>query len=164
MSRVLVLDASRKPFHICSVHRAVSLLFRDKAQVVEANGKMLADHFPLPLVIRLNTYVDARAERPLAPTRRNILIRDRFTCQYCGKRSGELTFDHVLPRSRGGASSWENLVTACRQCNLSKGNRTPAEAGLELLSTPLRPADWISFEMGRNSCSNGMYECWSQYV
>jgi len=164
MSRVLVLDASRKPIHVCGLRRAVSLLFRGKAQVVEHNGRMIGKNFPLPLVIRLRRYVDLRRERPLPPSRRNILIRDRCTCQYCGKRNCKLTLDHVLPRSRGGGSNWENLVAACDKCNSRKGDRTPAEAGMELLSTPLRPVDWVTFEMSRNSCSDGMYECWTHYL
>jgi 5-methylcytosine-specific restriction endonuclease McrA len=164
MSRVLVLDASRKPIEICGLRRAISLLFRGKARVVEHNGKMIAKNFPLPLVIRLRRYVDLTRERTLAPNRRNILKRDRYTCQYCGRRYCKLTLDHVLPRSRGGGSTWENLVAACSDCNCDKGDRTPAEAGMELLSTPLRPADWLSFELSTASSTDGMYECWSQYL
>ena len=164
MSRVLVLDSARKPIQVCGLRRAVSLLFRGKAQMVEHNGEMLAKHFPMPLVIKLRRYVDVRRERPLAPSRKNILARDRHTCQYCGARNGKLTLDHVLPRSRGGASSWENLVAACQDCNTRKGSLTPAEAGMELLSTPLRPADWMCFEMSRHSSANGLYECWSRYL
>ncbi len=164
MSRVLVLDASRKPIQVCGMRRAISLLMRGKAQMVEHNGKMLAKDFPLPLVIRLRRYVDLRRERPLAPTRRNILLRDRFTCQYCGTRHCKLTLDHVLPRCRGGGSTWENLVAACPECNSAKGSCTPSEAGMELRSTPLRPVDWVSFELSRASCMDGVSACWSRYL
>ncbi|MEM1418500.1 MAG: HNH endonuclease, partial [Myxococcota bacterium] len=75
---------------------------------------------------------------PLRLSRRNVFLRDEQTCQYCGSRS-DLTLDHVLPRSRGGASSWENLVACCRECNLSKGQRTPDEAKMNLQRKPVRP-------------------------
>jgi 5-methylcytosine-specific restriction endonuclease McrA len=96
---------------------------------------------PMPLVIRLVYYVRIPHRLSLPVTRRTVLARDHYTCQYCGRQPSrkDLTVDHVLPRSRGGHTAWENVVAACQRCNGRKGNRTPEEAGMSLLSPPVRP-------------------------
>jgi 5-methylcytosine-specific restriction endonuclease McrA len=96
---------------------------------------------PVPLVIRLVYFVKIPRRISLPVTRRGVLSRDHYTCQYCGTTPlrKNLTVDHVIPRSRGGKTIWKNVVTACEKCNGRKGNRTPAEAGLKLLTQPIRP-------------------------
>jgi len=144
MHRVLVLNATFEPLNTVSMPRAVSLLLAEKAEIVEAAEAFLRSQcmtLPMPLVIRLVTYVRIPRMLPLGVTRRGVLKRDNFACQYCGRMqpSSDLTLDHVLPRSRGGKNTWENVVAACKPCNHRKGNRTPAEAHVRLLRQPFRP-------------------------
>lgn len=144
MSSVLVLNATYEPLSVVSVKRAVILLLKEKAELVEAAEAYLrAEHaqFPVPLVIRLVTYVRIPRRFALPLSRRAIMARDHYVCQYCGGHFArhDLTIDHVVPRSRGGTKTWENVVTACRPCNQRKGSRTPEEVGFRLLSVPRRP-------------------------
>jgi 5-methylcytosine-specific restriction endonuclease McrA len=144
MSQVLVLNATYEPMNVVSVRRAVLLLLKEKAQLVEAAEAQLRSEqmvLPVPLVIRLVYYVRIPQRFSLPLSRRTIMARDHYTCQYCGTQPGKayLTVDHVLPRSRGGDTVWENVVTACGTCNRHKGNRTPQEASMELLQPPGRP-------------------------
>lgn len=144
MSSVLVLNATYEPLNVVSVRRAVVLLLKEKAELVEAaEARLRAERMeiPVPLVIRLVTYVRIPRRIHLPVTRRTVLARDNYTCQYCGEQPGKanLTVDHVLPRSRGGTHTWENVVTACGRCNRRKGNRTPEEAGMPLRTRPARP-------------------------
>jgi 5-methylcytosine-specific restriction endonuclease McrA len=141
---VLVLNASYEPLHVVSVRRAVVLLLSEKAQLVEAAEVMLrSEHLavPLPLVIRLVTFVRIPRRWRLPVSRRGVLARDGYTCQYCGGQPGRahLTVDHVVPRSQGGGKTWENLVTACGPCNRRKGGRRPQEAGMRLITAPAQP-------------------------
>lgn len=162
MSKVLVLNASYEPLNITSWRRAVVLLLKGKAEQVEHNGKILYPGMPLPTVIRLRHYVRVPyKEIPL--TRRNLLHRDDHRCQYCGNARDLLTLDHVLPRSRGGKDTWENIVTACVRCNVKKGNRTPEEADMFLKSTPRRPHSSLYFEVTKHVRSGGHQE-WRKYV
>lgn len=165
MTGVLVLNATYEPLNIVSLQRAIVLLLKDKAEVVEAaNRKIHAERLTLdvPLVIRLVAYVPVPRRLPLPLSRRTVLARDLYTCQYCGAQPGraELTLDHVLPRSRGGVTAWENVVTACGPCNRRKGNRTPEEAGMRLLSTPTRPRFVAVVLLGEAS----VHEVWSKYL
>jgi 5-methylcytosine-specific restriction endonuclease McrA len=141
---VLVLNATYEPLSVVSVRRAVLLLLKEKAEIVEAaEAELRSEHvrMPMPLVIRLVYYVRIPHRLSLPVTRRTVLARDHYTCQYCGRQPSrkDLTVDHILPRSRGGHTAWENVVTACQRCNGRKGNRTPEEAGMRLLSPPVRP-------------------------
>lgn len=144
MSRsVLVLNATFEPLSLVSVRRAVILLLREKAELVEATERMLhssSRSLPEPLVIRLTRYVRL-PHRSVPATRSAIMLRDAYTCQYCGQTGSkqELTVDHVVPRSRGGGHTWENLVTACRACNHKKGNLLPEEAQMTLIRKPFEP-------------------------
>ena len=144
MGDVLVLNASYEPLNVVSVKRAVVLLLKEKAELVEAaQAKLHSESFslPIPLVIRLVYFVKIPRRIVLPVTRRGILSRDNYTCQYCGAMPSrrELTIDHVLPRSRGGKTTWENVVTACQKCNGRKGSRTPEEAHMKLRVWPKRP-------------------------
>jgi 5-methylcytosine-specific restriction endonuclease McrA len=97
-------------------------------------------------------------------TRRNIMHRDNYTCQYCGKKS-DLTIDHIIPRSRGGKDTWDNVVVACLRCNVVKGSRTPREAEMELRTKPCRPFNFIHFELSKqNHVSRHEYELWRKYL
>ncbi|MFW6359768.1 MAG: HNH endonuclease [Chroococcales cyanobacterium] len=162
MSKVLVLNASFEPLNITSWRRAVVLLLKGKAEQIEHNGKLLYTGFPLPTVIRLRHYVRVPyKEIPL--TRRNILERDSHTCQYCFYKGEKLTLDHVIPRSRGGGDSWENIVTACVRCNVKKGNRTPKEANMILRTQPRKPYSSLYFEILKH-IKNDINQEWKKYV
>jgi 5-methylcytosine-specific restriction endonuclease McrA len=144
MSRVLVLNATYEPLNVVSLRRAVLLLLKEKAEIVEAaeawlHAERLA--LPVPLVIRLVYYVRIPQRFSLPLSRRTVLARDHYTCQYCFAQPGRarLTIDHILPRSRGGETRWDNIVTACEPCNRRKGDRTPEEARMPLLRLPRRP-------------------------
>ena len=117
---------------------AVRMLFRQVALVEEQHGDRMIGPHPWPRVIRLVRYVAAHSlRRPAGWSRTGVLVRDRHTCAYCGRHA--TTIDHVLPRSRGGGSTWSNTVAACASCNHRKANRTPAEARLRLRVTPYSP-------------------------
>ena len=137
---VLVLNASYEPINICAARRAIVLVLKGLAHPEEMSPETLhaaRRQFQVPSVIRLLEYRRI-PHQSRALSRKNILMRDRYTCQYCHRTlsAHELTLDHVLPRSRNGASSWENLVACCNPCNNRKGNRTPDEAGMRLARQP----------------------------
>ena len=113
-------------------------------------------------MIRLRQYVRVPF-RQLPLTRRNVFHRDGHSCQYCGARGEQLSIDHVVPRSRGGADTWENVTTACLSCNVRKGNRTPKEADMPLSRVPRRPLSSLSFEASRQIHS-GHHSEWAKYV
>lgn len=139
---MLILNASYEPLHVCSVRRAVALLMHEMADRVEDSGRFLrtpSSLFPVPSVIRLRRYVRRAQRARVAFNRRNVFRRDNSTCQYCGVVAADLTLDHVLPRSRKGPTSWENVVACCRSCNARKRDRTPEEAGMILLQEPRAP-------------------------
>ncbi len=142
-SRVLVLNASYEPINVCTVRRAVVLILKERAEVLEhATWSLHAETFTMarPVVIRLITYVriprDAHSRKI---TRRAIFARDRWVCQYCGTERSSLTIDHVIPRSKGGLSSWDNIVTCCAPCNRRKGDRLPKIAGMHPRHAPKPP-------------------------
>lgn len=162
MGNVLVLNASYEPLNITNWRRAVILLLKGKAEQVEHNGKFVYEGLPLPTVIRLRQYVRIPyKEIPLS--RRNIFHRDSHSCQYCGYTGEQLTLDHVIPRSRGGLDTWENLVTACVSCNVRKGNRTPKESGMLLPFPPRKPHSSLYFEVSRH-VKSGHHTEWQKYV
>ncbi|OBQ39788.1 MAG: HNH endonuclease [Anabaena sp. CRKS33] len=162
MGKVLVLNASYEPLNITSWRRATVLLMKGKAERLEYNGKFLYTDFPQPTVIRLRHYVRVPyMEVPL--TRRNILHRDGHTCQYCGYTGDKLTLDHVIPRSRGGGDTWENIVAACVCCNVKKGSRTPQEARMPLRHLPRQPYSSLYFEVTKH-LKNGLHQEWQKYV
>lgn len=137
---VLVLNASYEPINVCAARRALVLVLKGVAAAEEhANGDVHSAHqtLRLPSVIRLLEYRRI-PHQPRSLSRKNILMRDRYACQYCHRTlpSSDLTLDHVIPRSRAGESTWENLVACCHPCNNRKGNRTPEEAGMKLVRSP----------------------------
>jgi len=137
-----VLNQNYEPLSLCTVKRAVVLLILNKAEtVVERDGKKVRSQYleiNVPSVIRIKRYINFRPYNvPL--NKKNIMKRDNYRCQYCGKKGKDMTIDHVIPRERGGKDTWENLVTSCKECNVKKGNRTPKEAGMKLLKKPKKP-------------------------
>jgi len=144
---VLVLNQSYEPLTVCRARRAVVLILNGKAEMLE-NGvgfiHTVREEFPLPSVIRLDFMVK-RPYRERKLTRIEILNRDRYICQYCGKQTRQLTLDHVIPRFRNGQHTWENVVVACVACNRRKAGRTPREAGMKLMRTPSYPRDRAFF-------------------
>ncbi len=141
-SSVLVLNQNYEPLHVCNARRAFVLVDRGKAEVLEHGAghmRTASAIFSLPSVIRL-IYLIKRPRPQMRLSRREVFNRDRFTCQYCGRRGQrDLTLDHVVPRHRGGRHTWENLVTACKTCNHRKAGRTPQEAKMTLAKAPLQP-------------------------
>src|ERR1700682_6629692 len=132
---VLVLNYTYEPLHFTNAKRAVTLLLAGKAESVEASPRVIRSpsrSFNLPAVIRLGAYIRKPFLERVAFNKKNILRRDGYTCQYCRRRGEKLTVDHVMPRSRGGQTTWVNGVAACPKCNLQKGNRRAEEAGARL--------------------------------
>ena len=164
MSKVLLLNSSYEPLHICSWKRAVILLVKGKAETVVRNRKEIGGGWKMPLVIRLLYYIKI-PHKDIPLTRRNIMHRDNYTCQYCGKKN-DLTIDHIIPRSRGGKDTWDNVTVACLRCNVSKGSRTPREADMTLSSKPCRPFNFIHFELSKQNThvSRKDYEKWRKYL
>jgi len=149
--RILVLNAGYEPLGLTTIRRGVLLVQSETADTVIPSPLYLrtpSRRVPVPSVIRLRRMVRRPLGR-LSLNRRNVLRRDNHTCQYCGQRGRPLTIDHVLPKSRGGKDTWENLVAACYACNARKGDRTPQEAGMRLLRKPGPPGylAWITFEL-----------------
>ncbi|MEX1062954.1 MAG: HNH endonuclease [Balneolaceae bacterium] len=140
----------------------MKLLFLEKAELLHDDPvrkiRTVEEHYIYPSVIRLRRYINLPYAR-IVLSRRNIMKRDRHECQYCGGGS-DLTLDHVVPRSRGGRDSWENLVTACNKCNVKKGNSTPEEAKMPLKRKPYRPIHITFFR----DILGGVQEDWKPYL
>lgn len=144
MERTLLLNATYEPLRIIPWQKAITLLCQGKVEVVEVYDREIhgvSVTFRLPSVLRLLRFIRVRGHHGVKFSRANIFARDGHRCQYCGKRHSleDLTFDHVIPIAKGGGKSWENIVTACMECNRRKGGRTPHEAGLRLVRKPDRP-------------------------
>lgn len=156
MSHALVLNASFEPLHVVTWQRAIQLLFQGKVEVVEESDREVRTvkiTIKVPAVLRLLTYVPMSKKKHIIRfSRVNIFLRDNHVCQYCGGKFSKthLTLDHVIPIVQGGRKCWENIVTACKQCNQEKGGRTPAQAGMQLVRKPKQP-HWLpaaSIQMG----------------
>jgi 5-methylcytosine-specific restriction endonuclease McrA len=140
-SAVLVLNQNYEPLNVCNEKRAIVLIDRGKAEVLEhglGHIRTPSTSYLRPSVIRL-VYLIKRPRPKARLTRREIFLRDNFTCQYCGVRGRDLTLDHVIPRYRGGKHTWDNLVSACRTCNHRKGGKTVDEAKMALRRAPFQP-------------------------
>ena len=141
-AKVLILNQNYEPMSVISVRKAVVLLYLGKVELIAAHdGKQIHSVsvvMPFPSIVRLSVYVQVPYKRIIL-SRKNILRRDAHRCQFCGRSDLPLTVDHVIPVSRGGEDTWENLVCACVDCNNRKGDRTPEEAHMPLRRTPIRP-------------------------
>lgn len=162
MNAVLVLNQDYSPLTICSAERAFLLLYLDKAELLsEISSQALRTvnkTFPFPSVIKIKRYINIPYKGVIL-TRHNIFKRDTYSCQYCGTNK-DLTLDHLIPKSKGGKSTWTNLVTACKNCNARKGDFRPEEVGLVLLRKPIRP----SYVMFLRATSKRIREDWLPYL
>lgn len=157
---VLVLNANFEPLNVCNTRRAIGLVLAGKADLV-VNGRgiirTVTQEIPRPSVIRL----DAMVQRPrprVKLTRREVFRRDNYTCQYCGRRAGDMTVDHVMPRHLGGEHIWTNVVTACPACNHQKGGRRLEESNMRLFHFPKEPPSSALYIFGRHMTENGEWE------
>jgi 5-methylcytosine-specific restriction endonuclease McrA len=160
---VLVLNATFEPINVCTVRRAVVLLLKEKAEILEhASWQLHSASLSVarPVVIRLVSFVRIpRDTHRRKITRRAVFARDDWTCQYCGARSN-LTVDHVVPRSKGGLSSWENIVASCAPCNRRKGDALPRQVGMRLLREPRTPRPTVFIQVA----SPTIPTAWQQYL
>ena len=163
MHHVLVLNASYEPLNVCTIRRAHVLVWKGKAEVIEQLDQPLRSAtttYPWPHVIRLTTYVRVPRTVQRKISRRALFARDGWQCVYCGTTAGRLTLDHVIPRSKGGESIWENVVTACAPCNLRKGDRSLEQVGMELRTQPRPPAPVLFIKLAAPKIPAG----WSPYL
>lgn len=162
-SRVLVLNATYEPITFISLKRAVVLLMKEKAEVIEEaiERKLRAEKIklPRPLVIRLVSYVAIPRWTNVPVTRRTLFARDNHTCQYCGA-TDQLTIDHVVPRAKGGKTEWTNVVAACAPCNRRKADRLPIQAGMKPRIKPFKPTYVAVVLLGQA----GSQEVWTRYI
>lgn len=162
---VLVLNQNYEPLNVCNLRRALVLVIDGKAEVLEEHGSTVASPtrvFHSPSVIRLICLI--RRPRPRVKlTRREVFIRDNFTCQYCGRQAGDLTIDHIVPRHRGGGHTWENLVSACKPCNHRKGGKSLHEARMTLRTTPKEPNAGVYYTIERR-VESGIFEAWEKFL
>jgi 5-methylcytosine-specific restriction endonuclease McrA len=160
---VLVLNATFEPINVCTVRRATVLLLKSKAEVIEVGTRDLhwaTGSFPRPVVIRLVTYVRIpRDTHKRKITRRAVFARDGWECQYCGARTS-LTVDHVIPRSKGGGSGWDNIVASCAPCNRRKGDRLPHQINMHPRQKPRTPSAHIFIQLA----SPTIPATWKQYL
>ena len=162
--RVLVLNASYEPLNVCTVRRALVLILKEKAEVLERGDDVLRSEtmrIDRPEVIRLISFV--RVPRDIHRrriTRKAVLARDGWTCQYCGSNRHGLTVDHVIPRSRGGESVWENIVASCAPCNRKKGNRLPQEIRMHPRRHPRPPGPTVFIRIAAPRTP----EAWEPYL
>jgi 5-methylcytosine-specific restriction endonuclease McrA len=162
---VLVVNLDNSPLSVASLKRAVRLLLSGKAKAVETSPKVVRSSggfaMPMPTVVRMLYYV-VRKPAEVKLTKANVLIRDGYACAYCGTHGTResMTVDHVVPKSKGGLSSWKNLVGCCVPCNAKKANRTPAQAGMTLLVKPRRPL-YIPFVVVKRT---GVPNSWRPYL
>jgi len=171
-SPALVLNADFRPLSyfplsLWSWQDAIKAVFLNRVNVISEYETVVRSpslEMRLPSVISLKEYV-IPATRP-AFTRFNVFLRDHFACVYCGDAfpSHDLTFDHVIPRSRGGHTTWENVVSACAPCNLKKGGRTPGEAHMHPRRRPVQPTTWELQDHGRSFPPNFLHESWRDYL
>lgn len=152
VTRALVLNATFEPLSVVSWRRAVCLVLGEKAEVVADDGNVIRSErlsVKAPMVIRLRYVVKVPYNRHTAMSRRAVFARDGHRCGYCGAPADSI--DHVVPRSRGGSNVWENVIAACRACNLRKRDRTPEEAGMRMSSVPRAPRElsWIVYSVPR---------------
>lgn len=139
---MLILNQNYEPLSVCNVKKAIILLYLGKAELIAAHDhrqlRSVTMSMAFPSIVRLSVYIHIPYKKIIL-SRKNILRRDSHRCQYCGRTDSTLTVDHILPKCRAGEDTWENLVTACVECNNKKGDRLPEEASMKLLRRPMRP-------------------------
>jgi 5-methylcytosine-specific restriction endonuclease McrA len=158
MDKVLVLNADYTPINVTSQQRGFNLVYKGKAEVLKSSDNPIYagyENFVRPLIIRLLKYVKYKV-RNIRVNRARIFRRDNEECVYCGSTK-QLTLDHVIPRSRGGSNSWDNLVTCCNNCNVRKANKTPQEANMFMTKKPYEPSFFSDF------LNNSIEKIWKEY-
>ena len=163
VERVLVLNASYEPLNVCSLRRAHVLVWKGRAEILEASDGQLRSattSFARPNVIRLVTYVRVPRAVTRRISRRVLFARDGWECAYCGSSSNRLTLDHIVPRSRGGTSVWENVVASCAPCNHRKGDRLLEETTMSLRTVPRPPTPVLFIRL----TADHIPETWRQYL
>ena len=149
---VLILNVNFEPLHVSNIKRALGLLLSGKAELI-MNGRGTISTstavFEIPSVIRLS-YMIKRPRMRVNLTKREVLRRDNYTCQYCGRKTTQLTIDHIMPRHAGGRNEWRNLVAACPTCNRQKGGRTPEQANMHLRRPPFEPKPSAMYLFGHH--------------
>ena len=166
MEQTLLLNITYEPLRVISWKKAITLMCLDKVEMVEQYERYIHGvslSVPLPAVVRLLSRVK-RLRQEVTFSKKNVYLRDQGQCQYCGRplQPKEITYDHVIPRSQGGSTSWENVVTSCVHCNGKKGGRTPKQAQMRLLTAPRRP-EWHHF-MRVTIVGKPIPESWSNYL
>ncbi len=164
--RILVLNYSFEPLQFCNARKALIMVMSGRAEQVEYDGYMVRSPsrtFPLPTVVRVLKMVKRRTRKNISFSKKNILRRDNYTCQYCGVKDQVLTVDHIIPKSRGGTTTWTNVVVACKPCNLNKGNQTAIEAGMELFKKPSKP-EYYLYPLIVPSAPPSHLESWLKYL
>jgi 5-methylcytosine-specific restriction endonuclease McrA len=165
----LVLDSSYQVMNKVSWQRAFEYWVSGKVEILEEYAdrfvRSASQVFKVPSIIRFVNYISQR-KRVVRFSRSNIYTRDHYTCQYCGKKckAEQLTYDHVVPRSKGGKTNWSNIVAACQQCNRQKGDRTPEQAGMKLRSTPVKPKKLPTIAGPKQYWKNGMPDSWKAFL
>jgi len=144
MESVIVLNAGYEFMGLISWQRAMVLLLSEKVEVVKESDRLVrtvSRTFRIPAIIRLIKFIRQMYRREVPFSRKNILTRDGYVCQYCGREFGstDLTIDHIIPKVQGGSNEWTNVVACCRACNIRKGGRTPRQAGMQLVRKPFKP-------------------------
>ena len=140
--KILILNYSYEPLQFCSAKRGLVMVLSGRAEQIECDGYVVRSpsmSLQVPTVIRVLNMVKRKARKNVSFSKKNILRRDNFTCQYCGDKEHPLTVDHIIPKSRGGKTTWTNVVVACKPCNMKKGSRTAREANMKLHKSPSRP-------------------------
>lgn len=164
-SAVLVLNQNYEPLNVCNVRRAIVLVFDGKAEVLETRAdtvKSPSRVVPSPSVIRM-VYLIHRPRPRVKLTRREVFIRDGYTCQYCGRQVGDLTIDHIVPKSKGGPHAWDNLVSACKPCNHRKGGKSLGEARMALRKDPSEPRAGQYYTIERR-LDGAVVDTWSKFL
>ncbi len=160
---VLVLNANFEPLSVCSTRRAINLVFEGKAEVILNGGHEIrtpSSSYPCPSIVRLSNMIK-RPRPQVKLTKGEILRRDHYTCQYCGKNNGPMTIDHVFPRHKGGLHKWDNVVTACAGCNRRKGGKLLKETRMKLRKQPAQPRASATYRFGTYMVEN---EDWRQFI
>lgn len=162
---VLVLNSDYEPLNICNVRRAMNLVFMGKVDVLHEDPRMLhsvSRTYPSPSVVRLRSHIK-RPKPQLRLSRRSILARDNYTCQYCGHTGHDLTVDHITPKRLGGPTSWENLVCCCKKCNTKKGDKTLSQIGFVLRQQPRKPK-YVPFISLTKFIAGARNQVWRDYL
>ncbi len=160
---VLILNVNYEPLHVCNTKRALALVFNGKAEILlNGRGKIRSAtaEYDIPSVIKLD-YMVKRPRLQVSLTKREILRRDDFTCQYCGRKTHILTIDHVTPRRLGGAHTWTNVVAACPTCNRRKGGKMPEHANMRLRRSPFQPSASAQYRFSHHLAS---HQEWEQFI